>query len=360
MDVPATYFDGRTAKNHTVTVTEDGQNLIFWGQGVERVVWNIAGLHAIDPPSPGQPYRVTHQAAPGARLIIRDDAFIKQLVSRSKHLRGGYTKKDITHLLGWTFGSLAVFVLLGWVAISVLPGPVAHLMPQAWRQRTGLEMEKTMSNGHALCSNAEGQRAIGQLLANLAEGVPDMPAVSVHVYDLPMVNAFAVNGGHVIVTKQLIDQAEQPEELAGVVAHEIGHVANLHPEAQMVRLAGVEILSSVFSGTNGGNMSSNALFITAMLRHTRENEEQADAYARDMLAKAQIDPMGLKFFFQRLLKTEEKSKTGITALDELGSMMATHPGTAERIEKIQPLPSGVTPKPALTPEQWAAVKKICS
>jgi len=359
MDVSATYFDGQTAKSHDVTVAEDGQNLIFWGADVERVIWNIAGLHAIDPPTPGQPYRVTHQAAPGARLIIRDDAFIQQLVSRSRHLKGGYTRKDISHLLGWTFGSLAVFILLGWLAIVVLPGPLAHLMPEKWRQRTGLEMERTMAKGVTQCSNPDGQRAIGQLLANLAEGVPDMPPVSVHVYDLPMVNAFTVNGGHIIVTKRLIDQAEQPEELAGVVAHEIGHVAHLDPEAQMVRLAGVQILASVFSGTNGGNMSSNAIFIAAVLRHTRDAEEKADAYARDMLLKSQIDPMGLKFFFRKLLKTEDKNKTGISALDNLGGMLATHPGTEERMEKIQPLPSGIPPKPALTPEEWASLKKIC-
>ena len=359
MDVPATFFDGKSAKSHEVTLAEDGQNLIFWGADVPRSIWSIAGLHAIDAPSPGQPYRLTHEAQPGARLIIHDQTFIQQLTARSRHLKGGYTRKDITHLLGWTFGSLAVFILLGWIALSVLPGPIAHLMSQNWRQRTGLAMEKAMSQGHAACSGAAGERAIGALLANLAEGVPDMPAVSVHVYDLPMVNAFAVNGGHIIVTKKLIDTTDRPEELAGVLAHEIGHVAHLHPEAQMVRLAGVEILSSVFSGTNGGNMSSNAIFIAAVLRHSRVAEEEADAYARDMLMKSQIDPTGFKTFFEKLLKLEDKSKTGVTALDDLGNILSTHPGTEERIQKIQPLPPGVTPKPALSDDEWQALKKIC-
>ncbi|MBG1231648.1 M48 family metallopeptidase [Aestuariivirga litoralis] len=359
MAVSATYFDGQSAKSHEVHVSEDGQQLTFSGADVAQVSWTIAGLHAIDPPSPGQPYRLTHEGAPGARLIIRDQDFITQLTARSRHLHGGYTRKDITQLLGWTLGGIAVFVLLGWIAVSVLPAPIARAMPQSWRQSTGIEMEKAMAGGKVACSTTAGDRAIGQLLANLAEGVPDMPPVSVHVYDLGMLNAFAVNGGHIIVTKQLLDAADRPEELAGVLAHEIGHVAHLHPEAQMVRLAGVQILSSTFSGTNGGNMSSNAIFIATVLRHSRAAEEEADAYARDMLVKSQIDPMGFKTFFEKLLKLEGGSSSQFSALKALGSIFSTHPGTEERIAKIKPLPEGVVAKPALTPEEWQALKKIC-
>ena len=359
MAVSATYYDGQSAKTRQVTVSADSTSVNFSGPETLPTRWSIAGLHAIDPPAPDQPYRLTHDETPGARLVLRDAAFIAALLARNPQLKGGYTKRDISHLLGWTIGGLAAFVALGYLAIYVIPGPIAGLLPQSWRDRTGTEMEQAMTMGMARCSTDEGNKAIGHLLANLAEGKPDMPPVSVHVYDIPIVNAFALNGGHIIVTKKLIETADKPEELAGVLAHEIGHVAHKHPETQMVRLAGMEVLTSLFSGTNGGNMTSNTVFLAAVLRQSREAESEADAYGREMLEKAQIDTEGMKIFFNKMLKREREQGSDSKSLHALGEMFSTHPGTEDRIKEIKPLPPGVTPKPALSDEDWKALKKIC-
>ena len=359
MAVSATYYDGQSAKTRQVTVSADSTSVNFSGPETLPTRWSIAGLHAIDPPAPDQPYRLTHDETPGARLVLRDAAFIAALLARNPQLKGGYTKRDISHLLGWTIGGLAAFVALGYLAIYVIPGPIAGLLPQSWRDRTGTEMEHAMSMGITRCSTTDGDRAIGKLLANLAEGTPDMPSVSVHVYEIPIVNAFALNGGHIIVTRKLLETADKPEELAGVLAHEIGHVAHKHPETQMVRLAGMEVLTSLFSGTNGGNMSSNMVFMAALLQQTRSTEAEADAYARDMIEKAQIDPEGMKSFFEKLLKIEKEHASDSKSLHVLGDLLSTHPGTEERIKEIKPLPPGVTPKPALLDEDWKALKKIC-
>lgn len=359
MATQATYFDGITAKSQDVAAVSDGTNLRFSGPQTPTMVWSISGLHAIDPPTVGQPYRLTHADKPGARLIIRDEAFIRLLIAQSPHLKGGYSRRDVGQLLGWTFGSLAFFALLGWLAMSVLPEPIARMLPHSWRERTGAQMEMAMVGTYKRCSTPEAERAFGSMLSKFAEGEPDLPPVSIHVYDLPILNAFAVNGGRIIVTRKLIEKADSPEELAGVLAHEIGHVAHLDPEAQMVRLAGVEVLSSMFSGSNGGNMSSNALFIATVLRHSRTAESEADAYARNVLEKSRIDSMGLKTFFEKISKMEAESKSNIAALNELGNIFATHPGTAERIKEIKPLPEGVIPRPAVSLAEWQAIKNIC-
>jgi predicted Zn-dependent protease len=127
----------------------------------------------------------------------------------------------------------------------------------------------------------------------------------------------------------------------------------------MVRLAGMEVLTSLFSGTNGGNMSSNMVFMAALLQQTRSTEAEADAYARDMIEKAQIDPEGMKRFFEKLLKIEKEHAIDNKSLHVLGDLLSTHPGTEDRIKEIKPLPPGVTPKPALSDEDWKALKKIC-
>lgn len=354
------YFDGRSAKARIVSVIEDGLMLSFQGEDTPQQRWSIKGLHPIDPPSPGQPYRLSHEDYPSQRLVIRDGELVARLVARSPHLKGGYSLRDIGHLLGWTVGGLAACAGLAYVALTLLPQPLAAMMPAGWRERTGLQMETAMAGSSKRCATPEGEHAIGTLLANLAEGTPDMPPVSVHVYDIPVLNAFAVNGGRIIVTSKLIAQADAPEELAGVLAHEIGHVAHHHPEAQSLRLAGMEILSSVISGSNGGSFASNVALLATVLRHSRAAESEADAYAEDMLTHASIDTQGMKRFFEKVLKLEGGSKPEANStLAEIGNIFATHPGTEERIKQIKPLPPGVTPKPAMPDAEWKALKKIC-
>jgi beta-barrel assembly-enhancing protease len=355
----AIYFDGKSARDRQVAISEGSGTLVFSGPDTPETIWTIAGLHPVDPPSPGQPYRLTHDNNPGARLIIRDEAFVKALVAKAPHLKGGYSKRDISHLFGWTIGGLATVAALSYIVITLLPDMVANTLPDSWRNRVGHQMESSVVDNAKACSGKAGEEAIGAMIANLAEGRPDLPPIAVHVYDIPILNAFAVPGGNIIVTKELIDKAGGPDEVAGVLAHEIGHVAHKHPEAQLVRIAGMQVLASVFTGSNGGDMTTNIAGLATLLSYSRKAEAEADAYARETLTKASIDPMGLKRFFEVIIKLEGEKKDSNGTLAALGNLFSTHPGTEERIKEIQPLPAGATAKPSLTEEQWQALKKIC-
>ena len=359
MAVMAQYYDGESARIQNVDVKEDGVNLTFSGADTGYTSWNIKGLHAIDPPAPGQPYRLTHEDKPGARLIIRDETFIKSLVARSSHLKGGYSTRDVAHIVGWTVGGLLTVFGIGYFTMTFLPDKVAHVLPNSWRVRVGDQMEAAMVSGSKVCHSTAGDAALSAMIGRMAEGTPDLPAIGVHVYDMPVLNAFAVSGGSIILTRELLDKADGPDELAGVLAHEIGHVAHLHPEAQLVRLTGMQVLASVFTGSNGGDMTTNMAFMATALRFTREAEAEADAYARETMVKAAIDPIGLKTFFEKILKIEGDHKDSNAAISGLGGIFSTHPGTEERIKEIQPLPAGVVTRPSLDAVQWKALKEIC-
>jgi Zn-dependent protease with chaperone function len=359
MAVSAQYFDGEIAKARTVEVNDDGANLTFSGTDTPYTSWNIKGLHSIDPPAPGQPFRMTHEDKPGARLIIRDEAFIKTLISRSPHLKGGYSGRDIAHIFGWTVGGLAAVAGIGYLALTFLPDRVAHILPNTWRDRVGKQIEDSMVSNSRICHSTLGDEALATMVGNLAEGSPDMPAIAVRIYDMPILNAFTVPGGHIILTRELIEKADSPEELAGVLAHEIGHVAFFHPEAQLVRLSGMQVLVSIFTGSNGGDLTADVAFMAAILRYSREAEWQADGYARQTLVNASIDPEGLKRFFLKIIQLENGGHSASGPLAKLGGLFNTHPGTEDRIKAIEPLPAGKIAKPALTADQWKALKDIC-
>jgi beta-barrel assembly-enhancing protease len=363
MGVSAVYFDGEVARDHAVTVARVGSHLEFSGPDVPPNTWSISGLHPIDPPTEGQPFRITHDLKPGARLIIRDSAFVNDLILQNSHLKGGYSWRHLGQVLGWTAGGLAALALLIYVSMTILPQQLAGLLPESWRKNMGNQIVTSLVGTAKKCEGAGSTAAISSMMSALAESGTELPAVAIDIYDMSLVNAFAAPGGRIVLTKGLIAEASDPSELTGVLAHELGHVYHLHPEAQMVRLSGLQILISAVSGGGGSDILSNAAGLAAILRYTREAEREADSFARDVMTKATVDPLGLKRFFEKIMKLEgvkpEDSTKDSSALDRIGNVFSTHPGTEERIKEIQPLPSGVTPRKVMSDDEWQALKKAC-
>jgi len=176
-----------------------------------------------------------------------------------------------------------------------------------------------------------------------------------HVIPEKEINAFALPGGRIVLSGKLIEVAKTPEEVAGVLAHELGHVKNRDPEAAVVRLTGMQVLISLATGSDGGTVLSNIAGLAALLRYTRSAEVKADSYALDLLNKGRIDPLGLKRFFESIKVLEEARRPRI---GPLGSIIATHPATEERIARIKPLENGPA-LPVMSDSQWQALKRIC-
>ena len=256
----------------------------------------------------------------------------------------------------WMAGGLAGLAATVFVVLKLLPGPAAFLLPEKWRDSIGRAAEASMTAGIRHCQTKEADAALLAMAARLADGNGDLPPFSVRVFNLPVVNAFALPGGRIVLTMPLITQAENPEEVAGVLAHELGHAAYRHPEAELIRQAGLTLIVSAL--TSGGSSSFTALAgSAAILSYSRSAEAEADAFAVQTMEKAAIDPTGLKHFFEKLLKEEGHNRGGV--IGGLESAFSTHPGTEERIKAIHPLPDGVAPRPVLNPTQWKALKAVC-
>jgi hypothetical protein len=114
MSVQAIFFDGEIARDRPITLDVSGGDLVFSGEDVPQTRWSIAGLHPVDPPSPGQPFRLTHQSRPGARLVIRDADFVQHLTETHKHLKGGYSWLHLRQVAGWTVGGALALAAIGY------------------------------------------------------------------------------------------------------------------------------------------------------------------------------------------------------------------------------------------------------
>ncbi|MFL5322513.1 MAG: M48 family metallopeptidase [Myxococcaceae bacterium] len=154
---------------------------------------------------------------------------------------------------------------------------------------------------------------------------------TVRVIDDPKtVNAFATPGGFLYVYSGLLMTAENESELAGVMAHEAGHVVARHSAQQMVKAFGLEAVASLALGQNPGLAKQLAASIVgngAMLANSRQDETEADELGATFSSAAGYDPHGLVTFFGKLLQQQGKTPKVL-------SWLSDHPATQDRIEHV--------------------------
>jgi predicted Zn-dependent protease len=148
--------------------------------------------------------------------------------------------------------------------------------------------------------------------------------------------ACAAPGGFIFVHKHLFKDVENESELAGVLAHEVGHVASRHGAKRIYKLAksaGIAVAGGALLGPAGmfGPLSQKFLFDMAYYKYTRDEERQADRQAVETLLKAGIKPTGLITFFEKRRRRKVDDKGYIE------KFYATHPSAQERIKLMEPL-----------------------
>lgn len=175
---------------------------------------------------------------------------------------------------------------------------------------------------------------VNRLSQNLVRNSDARVPFTVKVIDSNEVNAFALPGGFLFVNTGLVLRAQSEAELAGVLAHEIAHVAARHGTKQATRGELVNYVSMplVFVGGWAGyavrQLASLAVPL-GFLQFTRGMEKQADTLGLEYLYRSGYDPLAFVDFFERI-ETLEKTKPGLVA-----RVFSTHPMTASRIKAAQ-------------------------
>lgn len=160
------------------------------------------------------------------------------------------------------------------------------------------------------------------------------------VLDVPVVNAFALPGGYVYVTRGLLAHLGDESELAGVLGHEVGHVTARHASQQLTRSAtgslGVLIASIFVPGVAPFSDVASAGLGTLFLKYGRDDELESDRLGVEYASKAGWDPESVPRFLTTLSRLDAMSTRG------LPSWLSSHPDPGSRVEKAAPLAAGVT------------------
>lgn len=152
-----------------------------------------------------------------------------------------------------------------------------------------------------------------------------------HVVDSKEVNAFAVPGGWIYVNRGLIERAANMSQLAGVLAHEIGHVTRRHSVEQMQQAQGANIgvtLACTLTGACGGTAAQVAIGVggsALFAKFSRTDEAEADEEAVTTTIRAGISPNGVPGMFKILLAERQRNPGALDAF------FASHPMAEDRI-----------------------------
>ena len=361
---PARYYDGLTARSRAVEIEIAATGLaIFDEAGPVIGSWPGEGVRLVERPREGEPVRLG-LAGTTARLIVDDSGIVAALRQVAPHLlrRHRTSRRMVARIALWAVlaaGSLAGIVL---VLIPLMSAQLAAVTPDSAKYRLGrtvlvhlvelLPGPLTASGGH-YCSNEEGLDALRRLVERLGADLEDRPAVHVAVVNFRPVNAFALPGGIMVFTRGLIDEAGSAEEIAGIAAHELGHLAHDHSTRALYRSFAVALLIGVlFGDLTGGALAGGLAEWLVNTGYSREAERDADAFALERLKAAGIGTQGLADFFARL---EEKHGSDGGPLFRL---LSTHPPTAERLAHIRAagLP-GL--RQAMGDDDWTSARQAC-
>lgn len=188
-----------------------------------------------------------------------------------------------------------------------------------------------------IVQNPEIHGYINQLGEGIARRVdPRGIDYTFYVVNAAGVNAFAVPGGFIYVNRGLVERADNMSELAGVLAHEIGHVVERHSVEQLQKAQNANLLASVVYGVLlqrppsgveqvGIQVGGSAIFAG----FSRDAEREADIQAVGYLVTSGINPRGMPSFFRKLMEERRRNPSTVE------QWFSTHPLTEERIDLVE-------------------------
>lgn len=367
-DAEARCVDGRNAAVHAARLSIDDTGpgagvLVIRTAAADPRRWPMADLRRLPDQADSETLVLYRADDPLTRLYVSGAEPTRILAARAPALDRRPPVRGRGRMAAWAAAAVGAVALILFVLIPVTADQLADYLPpegeQALGDATFEQIREALSNREdaplAICEAPAGLAALDRMERRLTSGL-DLPyPVRVHVLDDDLVNAFALPGGRIILFRGLIEAATHPDQVAAVLAHELGHVVARDPTRGTLRSAGsIGVLGLILGDFAGGAV---VLFLANRLieaTYSQEAEAAADAFAHDLLARNGIAPSAISDMF-RIFLDRFGEDTGIWR------HFAGHPALGDRIgaaERADDRLAGPI-RPSLGEEDWQALRAIC-
>ena len=333
----ARYLDGKTSASQKVEVQALEEWLEIRLPDRTRRVWPYSEIRQVQGSYAGEPVRLERGGDTGEALVVDDTEFLNELRARAPRQALRFHNPGFRRTRVWlTFGAGLATLALGLVAwkwgIPLLAETLTPRVPVSWEESLGESEIQLMAPAKNRVHNPRLDQALQKIVDRLARTVPHCPyRFHVTVCDLPVFNAFALPGGNIVVFQPLLKATRTPEELAGVLAHEMQHVLRRHSTKRLIQQSSLGLLISALSGdaTGSAAFALQSAGNMALMSYSRGEEEEADLEGMKMILAAGIRPQGMIDFFRTLQKRAKEP--------QFLKFVSDHPSTGDRIQKLQDL-----------------------
>jgi predicted Zn-dependent protease len=202
---------------------------------------------------------------------------------------------------------------------------MSNLIPLSVEDKLSEVVESNiLSSENTVIKNDSIDAAISQITSRLLNSL-DNTVYNYHftLIDNEDVNAFTIPGAKIFICKGLITFADSPEEVAAVLAHEIGHAEKRHVVNKIVKELGIGLVFSIITGGDPGIITE-IIRLVASTGFDREQEKEADEFALQLLEKSGIHPKHMENFFKKINELHDVN---------MPEIFMTHPDSDKRAEK---------------------------
>lgn len=330
------YSGGRTPG--TVELIRD--HLCFLDEHEKVTGLPIDGIE-IRPGGSGNRYvYFTHPLYPGI-CIYSDD---KRIIQSQEFKNNPFLKKAASSIIRnrralWFWLILTVVIVFGGIgSLIIFRGQIVEMIASSVspekEKEYAVHMKVSAIAGKKTVDDPAIQAQLMKIVNPLVNSVNDKRfKFEFTIVEDPVLNAFALPGGAVVINSGLIEKTNSSSELAGVLAHEVSHVTRRHHLRGIISNLSLWLFLQGMTGNTDGIMStvSGAGLTLGSLKYSRDFEREADDSGFDLMVKSSYNPQGMIDFFG----TMQKESGGAGRATEELSFLTTHPGTGERIEALK-------------------------
>lgn len=352
----AKYFDGKVSRAQKLDVYIIGSYLSGRDSAGKAVIsWEIRNIRIVSEPEEGHGAVITNSKDDAARLYIDDSFFYNlrdQLDKDSMPLV--VIRPSLSSVAFWSMASILSLAILFYL-FSFMAPIFADNFPKEWEESLGKGAMEHIIKNNAFCDNERGEQVLHKITMRVTSATKEIPELNVKVLKNDSVNAFAMPGGNIVLYSGLIKHAGSAEEVAGVLAHELGHVIEKHPTQGLIKSMGVKLFFNLVV-SNFVDLEFLSLIGEVMLRtkFSKDDEREADMIAVKLLQEGNINPTGLITFFKKIQKRG-------SGHDDTLTFLSTHPSISERIDTATTATKHSDDYPSLLTEgEWSSLKQICT
>lgn len=362
-DWPAFYFDGQTPQRQKVKIRLYTSSLVIVKDDGSQIKWDYGSIRQTQGFYAGETIRLERGEDITEALVIEEPDFLSALRSVAPGISQKIDSPSLRKLrpsLMFVSG-IGVIVFVAIVYLGFIPAFTswaAYRVPAKWEKGLGEKIVSDLVPDSKKCEDKKVRNTVNRIRDALVKNLPQSPyEFKVMVVQDPLVNAFALPGGIILVYAGLMEQTKTPEELAGVLAHEVQHIERRHTTKRILQHSSMRFLLAAATGKaeSLAQLGFDAAYLLGAMRYSRAQEQEADILGLKLLSKSGFPPRAYISFLKSMQKEDD-------SLPSYFKYLLTHPRISERVRKLEEIVSlypAETQTKVNSGAEWKKLKKAC-